>query len=381
MRFIGLDVHQRYCEGYEIGSNGQKRRFRLANTREAWEEFGKTLDQDTRIVMEATSNAFWIYDILSAYPGQVVVANPLKTRAIAEARIKTDALDAKILAQLLAADFIPTTWVPAKNEYELRVLLHHRIRLAKIRTMLKNKIHAALIRNGLNPPCTDLFGKKGRLFLERISLPETDQIVMISCLKLLDHVQREIDELEGEIYDKAKDAPNVRLLIGIPGINVLSALTILAEIGDIKRFPTPKKLTSYAGLVPSVHQSGKTRHTGSITKAGRSTLRWILVQCAQRGIRSASDLQSFYLRLKAKKGHKIAIVATARKLLTIIWAVLTKEEEYKDIRRDLLERKLRTMAKRAVKYPRGEDLPSLLERVNEMENDAVCAPFLVSGAG
>lgn len=230
-----LDVHQRYCEGYEIGSNGQRRRFRLANTREAWEEFGKTLDQDTRIVMEATSNAFWIYDILSAYPGQVVVANPLKTRAIAEARVKTDALDAQILAQLLAADFIPMTWVPAKNEYELRVLLHHRIRLAKIRTMLKNKIHAALTRNGLNPPCTDLFGKKGRLFLEEISLPRTDQIVMISCLKLLDHVQREIDELEGEIHDKAKDDPNVRLLMGIPGINVLSALTILAEIGDIKR--------------------------------------------------------------------------------------------------------------------------------------------------
>lgn len=182
------------------------------------------------------------------------MANPLKTRAIAEARIKTDALDAKILAQLLAVDFIPATWVATKNEYKLRILLHHRsIRLAKIRTMLKNKIHAALIRNGLNPPCTDLFGKRGRLFLERISLPEADQIVMISCLKLLDHVQREIDELEGEVHDKVKDAPNVRLLIGIPGINVLSALTILAEIGDIMRFPTPKKLTSYAELVPSVH--------------------------------------------------------------------------------------------------------------------------------
>lgn len=115
----------------------KKRRFRIANTRESWEEFAKTLDSESRVVMEATSNAFWIHDILSDYPVQVVIANPLKTRAIAEARVKTDALDAQILAQLLAADFIPESWVPSKSDYQLRILLNHRIRLAKIRTMLK----------------------------------------------------------------------------------------------------------------------------------------------------------------------------------------------------------------------------------------------------
>ncbi|RKL61254.1 IS110 family transposase, partial [Thermoanaerobacteraceae bacterium SP2] len=227
MRFIGLDVHQKYAEGCEIGPNKEKRRFRIANTRQAWEEFAKTLDSNTRVVMEATSNAFWIHDILSGYPGQIVIANPLKTRAIAEARVKTDALDAQILAQLLAADFIPESWIPNKDEYQLRVLLHHRIRLAKIRTMLKNKIHAALIRNGIQSPWSDLFGKNGRKFLENISLPETEQIIVCSSLKLLDTVQKEMAALEADLCARAKENPNVKLLMGIPGISVLSALTIL----------------------------------------------------------------------------------------------------------------------------------------------------------
>ncbi len=167
------------------------------------------------------SSAFWIHDILSAYPGEVVVADPSRTRAIAESRIKTDALDAKTLAKLLAADFIPETWVPSKAQYELRILLHHRLRLSKISTMLKNKIHAVLIRNGLYSPCSDLFGKKGRLFLNRVELTATDQIVMSSCLKLLDFLQAELAQLEGEIHERAQQDQDVRLLMGIPGISAI----------------------------------------------------------------------------------------------------------------------------------------------------------------
>ncbi|OKP84905.1 hypothetical protein A3844_18335 [Paenibacillus helianthi] len=363
MRFIGLDVHQKYAEGCEIGTDKKKRRFRIANTREAWEEFGQTLDPNTRIVLEATSNAFWIHDILSEYPGQVVVANPLKTRAIAEARVKTVALDAQILAQLLAADFIPESWVPSKDEYQLRVLLHHRIRLAKIRTMLKNKIHAALIRSGIQSPWSDLFGKGGRKFLEKVMLPTTEQIIVCSSLRMLDSVQKEMAALEADLHARAKENPSVHLLMGIPGISVLSALTILAEVGDISRFSSPKKLASYSGLVPSVHQSGKTYYTGNITKEGRSTLRWILVQCAQRAVQSPGKLRLFYLALKEKKGHKVAIVATARKLLHVIWAVLSRKEEYRDLRRDLLERKLKRMEKNANEYA----MPELSEVVEALE--------------
>ncbi|ALS24173.1 IS110 family transposase [Paenibacillus naphthalenovorans] len=178
-----------------------------------------------------------------------------------------------------------------------------------------------------------------------------EQIVLCSSLKLLDFVQQEMNALEADWFARAKKNPNVPLLMGIPGISVLSALTILAEIGDVTRFLSPKKLACYTGLVPSVHQSGKTRYTGNITKEGRATLRWILVQCAQRAIQSKGKLRAFYLGLKEKKGYKIAIVATARKLLHIIWAVLVRQEEYRDLRKDLLERKLKKMQKQAAELP------------------------------
>ncbi len=196
-------------------------------------------------------------------------------------------------------------------------------------------------------------------------MPETVQIVVHSSLKLLDSVQSEMNALEADLFARAKTNPNVPLLMGIPGISVLSALTNLAEIGDITRFLSPKKLSCYAGLVPSVHQSGKTRYTGNITKEGRTTLRWIMVQCAQRAIQSKGKLRAFYLGLKEKKGHKVAIVATARKLLHIVWAVLIRQEEYRDLLKDLLERKLKKMNKQALKYETSLD--ELLFMIEDFE--------------
>jgi hypothetical protein len=166
----------------------------------------------------------------------------------------------------------------------------------------------------------------------------------------------------------------VEILLGIPGIDVLAALTILAEIGDIKRFVSAKKACSFAGLVPSVHQSGKTRYTGHITKAGRSMLRWILIQVAQQAVRQPGPLRDFYLRLKKRKGHKIAIVAAARKLLTIIWAMLTKNTEYRYLREDLRQKKIRRMHKRALSYAVSHDLPQKIASVVEEEAVAVQTP-------
>ncbi|HHV78608.1 MAG TPA: IS110 family transposase [Firmicutes bacterium] len=133
-------------------------------------------------------------------------------------------------------------------------------------------------------------------------------------------------------YARARNMDQVRLLLKVPGLDVISIMTILSEVGDVSRFPSPKKLCSYAGLVPRVHFSGKTRYTGSITRAGRSNLRWIMVQVAHQAVKVPGSLQSFYLRLKAKKGTKVAIVAVARKLLAIIWMLLTRNEEYREPR-------------------------------------------------
>lgn len=239
-------------------------------------------------------------------------------RLIAEARIKTDDLDAEVLARCLAAGFVAAVWTPPRPVRELRLLVGHRACLVKQKVMLKNQVHAVLVRQGLRPPASDLFGRQGRAWLERVrpSLPAAERIILDSALRGIDELQGRIDEVEGELCRRAQVREEIYRLLGIPGVDVFIALVLLAELGDPGRFPSAKKVASYAGLCPSVHASGKTRYTGHITKAGRRLLRWSLIQAAQLAVRRPGALQSFYLRLKRKKGHKIALVATARKLLT-----------------------------------------------------------------
>lgn len=223
------------------------------------------------------------------------------------------------MVRLLAADFVCTCWIGSREERELRTLLRHR-------------------------------------FLRELDeLPEVEKIVLASNLKVLEALEAEIAAVEKELSSTAISLPGVEILLGIPGIDVLAALTILAEIGDVKRFASAKKVCSFAGLVPSVHQSGKTRYTGHITKAGRSMLRWILIQVAQQAVRQPGPLRDFYLRLKKRKGHKIAIVAAARKLLTIIWAMLTKNREYRYLREDLRQKKISRMQRKALPYMVDKD--------------------------
>lgn len=366
MRYFGLDVHKSYCEGAELLPDNTIRRFRFPNEKKEWKRFAKGLDGNCKVALEATGNASMIYDILTGHGAQVVVVNPMRTRAIAEARIKTDKLDAEILVRLLAADFVCACWVASKEERELRTLLHHRAALKKQVVSIKNRTHAVLARHAITVPVSDLFGVKGRQFLRELEeLPEVEKIVLTSSLKVLEAIEAEIEAIEKELNLRAIALPGVEILLGIPGIDVLAALTILAEIGDIKRFASAKKLACFSGLVPSVHQSGKTRYTGHITKAGRSMLRWILIQVTQKAVIQPGALQDFYLRLKKRKGHKIAIVAAARKLLTIIWSMLTKNMEYRYLREDLRRRKIHRMHKRALPYKVGGNLPRKIASIIE----------------
>lgn len=260
------------------------------------------------------------------------------------------------MVRLLAADFVCTCWIGSREERELRTLLRHRAGLKKQVVGVKNRIHAVLARHAITVPVSDLVGVKGRQFLRELDeLPEVEKIVLASNLKVLEALEAEIAAVEKELSSRAISLPGVEILLGISGIDVLAALTILAEIGDVKRFASAKKVCSFAGLVPSVHQSGKTRYTGHITKAGRSMLRWILIQVAQQAVRQPGPLRDFYLRLKKRKGHKIAIVAAARKLLTIIWAMLTKNREYRYLREDLRQKKIRRMQRKALPYMVDKD--------------------------
>ena len=375
MRFFGIDVHRKYCEGAELLPNNTIRHFRFPNERKAWEKFARGLDDQCKVALEATGNALMIYDILSAHGAKVVLVNPMKTRAIAEARIKTDKIDAEILVRLLAADFVCESWVAPKEERDLRTLLHHRAALKKQVVSIKNRVHAILMRHSIPVPVSDLFGVKGRRFLFSLEgLPEVEKIVMASNLKALEGLEAEVKAIEKELYLRAKTLPGVELLLGIPGIDVLAALTILAEVGDIRRFASAKKLASFAGVVPSVHQSGKVRYTGHITKGGRSMLRWIIIQVALQVVRHPGSLRDFYLRLRGRKGHKIAIVATARKLLTIIWVMLTRNVSYEYSRDDLKEKKIKRMVKRAMPYTVGSDMPQKITSYLATEDDILKIP-------
>ena len=323
---IGIDVHKRYSYVAVVDESGKvKEEMRIENSRESLERFASKYE-GAKAVIEATGNYRFIYDILEKYM-DVKLAHPYKTRAIAEARIKNDSLDAKMLAHLLRANLIAESYVPPKEVRELRDLTRTRKALIEDRNRLKNRVHAILAKNGIidypNP-----FTKKGREFLDRIELQEIDREILESYLSIIDRINEEIKKIDRIIVEKARQNDDAILLTTIPGISYYSALLIKAEIGDVNRFPSKFKLISYAGLCPSIKQSGNKEIRGHITKQGSRMLRWILVQCANVAIRHDEYLRNFYLRIKRRRGHNIAIVATARKMLVCIYYMLKRKEVY-----------------------------------------------------
>lgn len=323
--YIGLDVGKRFTYGTVLNRNGEKvKEGRFPSTPEGLEGFLQGVKR-AKAVVEACG--FWwpIYNHLEQRGIRVSLAHPLKTRAIAEARIKTDRIDSEILAQLLRMDFVPEAYVPPAEIRELRQRVRHRIYLVHLRTAVKNRIHALLAMEGVEGPEFGLFTRKGVRFLRSLQVPSAHRIA--SCLSLLEALDGEVAAAE-ERFDH--EGEEVDLLTSIPGIGRFAALLILSEIGEVSRFPGPKALCSYAGLVPSVHQSGDTRRMGSITRLGSPWLRWILIQCTHAALKRENRFRRFYERVKRRKGAKKAIVATARKMLVIVYMVLSKKRPYDD---------------------------------------------------
>ncbi|MCP4304790.1 MAG: IS110 family transposase, partial [bacterium] len=276
---------------------------------------------------------------------RVVVSNPRKTRAIAEAKVKTDKVDARILAQLLAADFLPPVWLPDDRIRMLRRLVHRRTHLVRQRTRLKNQVHAILARN-LAPTCphSDLFGGVGRRWLAQQVLPDDEQRSVDALLRQLEFHGTELDGVERDIAVEAIDDPVVARLMTVPGIDVAVAISILAAVGDFSRFDDPNRLVSYLGLNPRVHQSGdRAASHGRITKAGRSQARGMLVEAAFAASRSPGPLRAFYKRIKSRRGLQVAIVATARKMTVLCWHLVTKDQDYAFARPALSARKRRNL--------------------------------------
>lgn len=329
-RYLAVDIHKRYLV---VGGVNIQQEIILSPRRidyERWEAWMKAnLKASDAIVLEATTNAWQIYDQVEAYVGRAAVAHPGLVKVIACARVKTDQRDVLKLARLLAAGLIPEVWVPPQEVRDLRALLAHRRHMVKRRTMLRNRLHSVIHRYNLIPPAGNLFGEANQKWWEKTPLTNVEHLRIRQDLSTLHHLEPQIAECEAileQISGQALWQDQVVFLLQIPGFGLLTVMTILAAIGDVHRFPTSKHLVGYAGLGAGVHISGETHHTGRITKQGRKDLRWALVEAAWSAVRWDPYWQGQFERIARRRGKKKAIVAVARKLLTVVWHVLTKRE-------------------------------------------------------
>jgi transposase len=297
-----------------------------------------------QVAIESTGN-LWIpiYNRLEDEHIHTILTNPKKTRLIAEAKIKTDKLDARILADLLRANLLSASYVPPQEIREQRSIIRERARLAQVRTIIKNRIHATLDKHSIKTPYTDISGKHSLEWLSKLELPAGDRMLLDVNLEQLNSLNKSIQKLTETIAISAIDNPEVKLLMGFTGIDYYSAMLLLNEIGPIARFASPKKLVSYAGLAPSTHQSGDRTTHGHITKEGNSHIRWILVEAAQHASKHDARLSQFYQRVMKRRGHNRAIVAVARKLLVTIYHVLNHQREYRGMRPELYTNKIRRL--------------------------------------
>ena len=354
MRSIALDVHRDFCE-VAIKEGGVVRPAgRIKTTREQLELFASSLAPDDQVALEATGPASAIAGILEPHVARVVVANTRRVRAIAEAKVKSDKVDAATLCELLDAGFLPAVWDPDEQTRALRGLLGRRERLVRSRTRAKNAVHAALGRELKGrPPLSDLFGRDGRVWLARLELPAHEQRLVESCLREVDFLAQEIALLESELARLALSSEPIKRLMSVPGVSLVSAATFVAVVGDIRRFETPKKLVGYVGLDPKVRQSGEAaaRH-GRISKQGSSAARHMLCEAAWIAVRTPGPLRAFHERLRARRGAQIALVATGRKLCVLFWHLLTREQDYAFGRPSLHRHKLRRLELMAGEPPR-----------------------------
>ena len=251
--------------------------------------------------------------------------HPLQCKAIASARLKNDKVDAAILAQLLRADLLPEAWIAPPAVRQLRALLRHRAQLVRLRTLLRNRIHAVLADHGQDRPAGCWSGP-GRSWLASLPLPAVSREVIEDDLAMIDALQVPIDRLDAEVRQRARSDPRVRILTQLPGVGPFTALVILAEVGDVTRFGSARKLAAWAGLTPTVRGSDRTVRHGHISKQGSAWLRWILCEAAQTAKRHP-DFAASYAAITRRRGKKIATTAIARKLLTRAWHLLTDAEQ------------------------------------------------------
>jgi transposase len=360
MNYLGLDYHKKYSFATIITEDGEiKKKQRLLNRKESFKEY---LNQYAEIVavVEACWNWTVAVELLDGLVDEVKLANPLKVKAIAEARIKTDSIDSETLAYLLRADLMPEAYLRDKSNLQRQKVLRMRSFYIKLRTQVKNRVHVLIDGQGeaireTAKGYSDLFGKGGLQWLGELRLKDPDEKMLRGLLETYELLCKQVKATDRHVKDIMDSDEDCALLKSIPGIGTFFAVLIKTEIGNIERFPSSSKLCSYAGIVPSTYASGGKVWHGKLTKQGNRWLRWAIVEAVIPAISSNGELRSYYERIRYKKGPKAAKVATARRLLAIVYRVLKEKDSFKLYKTEL---------KRKAELPSGSPSAALAGTLN-----------------
>jgi transposase len=284
-----------------------------------------------RAAIESMNGARFVHDVLERCGWEVAVADAQKVKGLAPLACKTDRIDAWVLAELSRRDLVPAIWLPSFEQRSERERARFRLHLVKHRSALKQRVHSSLIAFGHSCPVSDLFGTRGRELLARLEFPEPWRADVLACVALIDDLECQIAGIERELKALGADHRYIPLLLTVPGVGWVLGYTIAAEIGDIERFASPKKLCGYSGLCPRVYQSGDCDRRGRLSKHGPKYLRWALMEAATNAAKHPyykTRYQQTKRRLGKQRGPKVAQVELARRLAEAIWHMLTTNQPF-----------------------------------------------------
>jgi transposase len=332
-RYLALDIHKHYSVVAGVNFEGQvivePVRIEHADLEE-W--LAKHIQATDYVVIESTTNAWHIYDVLEPLAGKVLVANPIKMKQIAQARVKTDIRDTLILARMLAANMIPEVWVPPVHVRNLRYLLSQRRQLVGMHTQTVNRMHSVAHRHHLSHARGKRFNEKNTKWQQDNELSNSEKFQLELDMSTKEHLAQQTEKITKKLARMSHQKPwaeSMMYLMQLPGFGVITGMTVLGAIGDITRFEDFKKLSSYSGLTPGVEQSGVKNRGKKITKEGRKDLRWAMVEVAQRAVKSDLLWKHRFNELQRRMHKNQAIVVIAHRLLALVWYVLSRRQPYR----------------------------------------------------
>ena len=333
MNYMGIDHHMQYSHITLLDEKGEKLKSgRVTNLRSELENFLSGIEE-VKAVVEAGRSSYTMVDVLDSMGIDVTIAHPKEVKAIAKAKIKTDKRDSKILAHLLRTDLIPEVYKRSRENRSYQRTLRQRVFYVGSMTRVKNRIKALLSQQsedirGEISRVKNIFGREGLAVLKGLDLPEGEKKLINALLITFRHMEERIKESSALVEELYEKLPFARLIHTVPGFGKFLSVLVAVEVADVNRFENSGKFHSYAGVIPSTHSSGGRTYHGKIVKEGNRGLRWAAVEAVWPAIRADFDLRCFYERLKKRKGANSAKVATARRLLTIIYRMLKENRPY-----------------------------------------------------